>query len=100
MANLLGYRALSLFPSAPGQGRLATTGWGLRTAAAFTWPLWEGTADPDTIRSLLQLWELTEEDVDQSALRARGIAAVFRARRMQVGNPPLHKINFSPARAV
>jgi hypothetical protein len=98
MANLLAYRALVLFPSASRGKHLNTTAWNhLGDTHTFTWPFWEQPADLDSIRSILQLPELTAANPDTSILRARGIVAAFRARRIQVGNPPLHKINFSPA---
>ena len=98
MANLLAYRALVLFPSASRGKHLNTTAWNhLGDIHAFTWPFWEQPADLDSIRSILQLPELTAANPDTSILRARGIVAAFRARRIQVGNPPLHKINFSTA---
>jgi hypothetical protein len=97
MANLLAYRALAAFPSAPGKRGLETTGW---NDDAFTWPIWEPAAAPDTIRSLLVLGELLAVKPDHESLRARGLAAAFRARRIEVGTPPLNKINFSPARGL
>jgi hypothetical protein len=100
MANLLAYRALVLFPSVPSRKGLATTAWTFGSNPVFTWPIWERSIDVETIRSLLQLSALTEPNPDRSELRARGIVEVFRSRRIQVGNPPLHKINFSPAVAV
>lgn len=102
MANLLGYRALVLFPCAPGRRGLATTAWTASDdeAPAFTWPIWECSTPPDTIRSLLQLCELAEPQPDRSILRARGVAAIFRARRIRVGAGSNYKVNFSPARAV
>jgi hypothetical protein len=98
MANLLAYRALPLFPSAPGRRGLATTAWVVLDDGdlALTWPIWEFTAPPDTIRSLLQLRELAEPRPDRSILRARGCAAIYRAHRIKVGD---YK-NFSPARGV
>lgn len=101
MANLLAYRALALFPSAPRARRLATTAW-IRDEGrvTFTWPIWEQPAGPDTICSLLQLSELTSSKPDRAAFRARGVVDVFRARRIQVGTGPLHKINFSPSRSI
>lgn len=101
MANLLAYRALVLFPSAPRTGRLRATGWTvLDREPAFTWPLWEFPANADTIRSLLLLRELTLPKPDPSALKARGVAAIFRTRRIRVGAGANSKLNFSPARAV
>jgi hypothetical protein len=101
MANLLAYRSLVLFPSAPRRGGLGTTAWApIDKIPAFTWPIWEHPSDPDSIRSLLQLRELSAASPNHSALVERGVIAVFRARRIQVGNPPLHKVNFSPARSL
>lgn len=102
MANLLGYRALVLFPCAPRRGRLRVVSW--RTPPdderAFTWPLWELPASPDTIRSLFTLPELASLRPAHTSLRARGVAAVFRARRIRVGTGANFKFNFTPARAV
>lgn len=101
MANLLAYRSLVLFPSAPRRRDLGTTAWTLIDKDyVFTWPVWERAADPDSIRSLLQLHELNAASPDCSILVERGVIAAFRAKRIQVGNPPLHKINFSPARSL
>jgi len=59
MANLLAYRALVLFPSAPRRAGLVTTAWsGAESDLSFTWPIWETTVGPEAIRSLLQLQEL------------------------------------------
>lgn len=102
MANLLAYRALPLFPCAPARRGLATTAWALidEEGLVFTWPIWEFIAPPDTIRSLLQLGELAEPEPDRPPLRARGIAAIFRSRRVKVGAGSNYKLNFSPARGV
>jgi hypothetical protein len=102
MANLLAYRALVLFPCAPTRRGLGTTAWTtIHDERSLTWPLWEFAAAPDTVRALLQLQELREARLDHSALDARGIAAVFRARCIRF--PPTgssYKLNFSRARAV
>lgn len=105
MANLLAYRALALFPTAPTDRGLAATGWreegdGQRTSRWFTWPLWEWPAGVDVVRSLLTVRELGDRRPDCGALRARGIAAVYRAERIEIGAAPNVKINFSPARAL
>jgi hypothetical protein len=101
MANLLAYRALVLFPTAPRGRRLVATGWaGDNDEGAFTWPLWTAPLGPPVIRSLLQLREIVADQPDGPALRARGIAAVYRARRIKVGSGTNYKINFTPARAV
>jgi len=101
MANLLAYRALVLFPSAATARGLGITGWtATESDPVFTWPIWEEPLCTEVIQSLMQLQELHEMELDRSQLRARGVIAVFRSRRVRVGNPPLHKINFSPARSV
>jgi CRISPR-associated endonuclease/helicase Cas3 len=101
MANLLAYRALVLFSAAPRRARLVTTGWTWeKDAKHFTWPIWESALDIHGIRSLLVLRELASNSPNHARLRPRGVVAAFRGRRIQVGNPPLHKINFSPARSV
>ncbi len=101
MANLLAYRALVLFPSAPRRGRLVTTAWDQAGEnPTFTWPMWEQPAHPDTIRSILQLSELGTARPDRSILRARGVVAAFRASRIRVGTGSNYKVNFSPARGV
>jgi len=101
MANLLAYRALVLFPSAPRLGRLGTVGWtDCDDEQAFTWPLWEFAASAETIRSLVALRELSAFHVERAALAARGVAAAYRARRIKVGSGANFKLNFSPARAV
>ena len=99
MANLLSYRALSLFPSAPMGKHLITTGWNYWDSTFF-WPMWEQPIDVDTIRSLLQLPELISPDIHRTILNARGIVVVYRSQRITVGKPPLHKINFSPSGSI
>jgi hypothetical protein len=106
MANLLAYTALANFPCAATSRGHATSGW-LRTrdSIAFTWPIWRNPLTHAAIRSLLSSPELAGHDDAASTtqgraeLLARGVDAIFTARRIQVGTPPLHKINFSPATA-
>lgn len=102
MANLLAYRALVLFSCAPGRRGLTTAAWDLLDdkELSFTWPIWEFSATAETILSVLQLRELAVQRRDRSTWRARGIAAVFRSRRIKVGAGSNYKLNFSPARAV
>lgn len=101
MANLLAYRGLLLFPSVPRRGGLATTAWSLRDGEpVFTWPIWRAPLGLNTIRSLLLLPELAEEEPEHVVLRARGVVAVFRARRIKVGSGTNYKVNFSVARNV
>ncbi len=102
LANLLAYRALALFPSAPTRRGLVTVGWvrGEEGEPFFTWPLWSHPVDPDPIRSLFLLPELNLRTPDRVALRARGVEVTFRSRRIKVGTGANFKINFSPAREV
>ena len=99
MANLLAYRSLMLFPCAPTRRGLGTTGW--EGDSAFTWPLWEFAAGPDTVRTLLQLADLHENRLDRRTFDARGIRAVYRAGRIRFPpTGPSFKLNFTPARAM
>jgi hypothetical protein len=101
MANLLGYRSLALFPAAWRRGGLGVTAWtDLDDEAVLTWPIWDFDATPDVIRSLLELRELRNARPDPRLVRARGIATVFRARRIKVGSGANYKWNFTPASAV
>ncbi len=101
MANLLAYRGLALFPVAPGARALEQVGWaGNESALVFTWPLWGYPASAGTIGALLSLAELREERPGRATLRARGVVATFRARRIRVGTGANSKLNFTPARAV
>lgn len=102
MANLLAYRALALFPCSPGRRGLATAGWAtIQTELTFTWPIWIVPITVETIRSLLQLDDLTAAQPDRVGLQARGIATLYRARRVRI--PPTgsnYKLNFNVATAV
>lgn len=101
MANLLAYRALALFPAVPRRGALRVVGWAeIDGDTSFTWPLWEVPASLDAIRSLLAIRELAPDRLDRDRLRARGIPAVFRSRRIKVGSGTNQVINFTPARSV
>lgn len=98
MANILGYRGLELFTSAPTRRRLETTGWsGTGGVPRFSWPLWRHSISLESVRSLLSLEALQAQKPDRRRLKEIGVEAVFRAQRIQVGNPPLFKVNFSPA---
>jgi hypothetical protein len=102
MANLLAYRALALFPSAPARRGLLVTGWqrGKEDGEYFTWPLWAVPLGPDSVRSLLLSPELARPDPGRAALTAMGVEAVFRAHRIKVGSGAKFKWNFTPARQV
>jgi len=103
MANLLAYRALVFYPCVSVGAQRNAAGWTSRgQSEAFTWPIWESPLAADTIRSLLCHPAFGEADLThiRYELRARGVATLFRSRRVQVGKPPLHKINFGPAQSV
>lgn len=101
MANLLAYCGLIFFYSAPTIRGLETTSWSIvNDELVFTWPLWGTPISPDVIRSLLQIPELCSAEPRKSNLREWGIAAVFRSRRIRVGEGANFKINFSQARSV
>jgi len=96
MANLLAYRALSLFPCAITQRGSETTGWMEHSGAwCFTWPIWEQPLSLETIRSLLAHRELITPQPSES-LHHVGVKAAYRARRVANGD----YVNFSPAFAV
>ena len=104
MANLLAYFGLSCFPCAPTLRGLATACWVFNDEPpSFHWPVWTMSLGVNSVRSILThpAFGVSDQRSDwrelRAELRARGIDAVFTARRVQVGNPPLHKINFSPA---
>ncbi|MEQ1828179.1 MAG: hypothetical protein ABL921_19625, partial [Pirellula sp.] len=96
--NLLAYRGLQLLPSVPVLRDVATTGFSRRdNGPEWTWPIWSVPVGIDPLRSLLALSELQKEKPNRIELSAYQIAEVFRSARLQVGNPPLHKLNFSPS---
>jgi hypothetical protein len=107
MANLLAYFALGCFPCAALSHETGTACWTVsKESAAFRWPVWEQPLKRDAVRSLLthRAFAAPDYEADRKSLRdelrARGVAGIFCAQRIQVGNPPLHKINFSPASAL
>jgi hypothetical protein len=100
-ANLLAAMALPLFPTTPTTRRLATTGFSSGgDVPAFTWPIWEPAISVDVVRSLLAQAELAEEHPNRNRLRRMGVAEVFRSNKIEVGRPPLSKLNLTPSVAV
>jgi hypothetical protein len=92
--NLLGYQGLQILPSAPSAMGLQSTGWSRNENMCFTWPIWTSSIGLDCVRTLLHqrlqlLMALSPE-----------VSAIFQSFRLQVGNPPRHKINFSPAQQI
>ncbi len=86
----LAFEALPLFPCFISGGRLETTGFHTRGATRqerithLTWPLWSHRVPLGTVRSLLGLEELTQDNPPVWELRERGIDVVFRSERYRV----------------
>ena len=78
-ANRLAFEALPLFPTAPRERRLKTTGF---TGTSITWPIWEAPISMESVRSLLSLTELQENLPNRDSLKARGVVEVYRSRRI------------------
>lgn len=99
--NLLAYRGLQLLPSVPTSRGLKSTGWlSDERGIYWTWPIWNGAASLRVIRSLLSHSLLATPSVNFQTLAAMGIAAVYRAFRIQVGGQRNYKINFTPAQRI
>ncbi len=104
-ANLLAAHALPLFPAFPVKDGLRTTGFreGKRGRwPAFSWPVWTDAVGMDAVRSLLSLRSLLseEDEIDHQRLRALGIAEVYRAPRVRIGQGANFKVSFRPASSV
>lgn len=97
-ANRLAVEALPLFPTAPGEKKLHTTGFTQRRGkeVLFTWPIWEVPLNVDTVRSLLSLAELQEPRPDRKSLLARGVVEIYRSQRITRDKYR----NFTPALSV
>jgi len=86
----LAFEALPLFPCFLCDGVLVTTGFHTRgltrreRTTSLTWPVWSSFVSLDTLRSLLSLPELAEEELPVRELRARGVEEVFRSERYRV----------------
>jgi hypothetical protein len=100
-ANLLAAMALPLFPSVPTEAGLATTAFDSRRGPpTFTWPVWQPWLGVDVVRSLLALGALRDAVPDRAYLLRLGVAEVFRTSKIEVGRPPLSKLNLTPPVAV
>jgi hypothetical protein len=98
--NLLGYRGLQLCSSVPTTRELRTTGWYTDPEPAWRWPIWQQGLPVDVVRSTLSHPFLMNSSPSRGLLSAIGVVALYQASRVQVGNPPLHKINFTPAHQI
>ena len=104
-ANLLAAHALPLFPTQPAQHGLRTTGFREVNRGEwpeFSWPIWTDPIGVDTVRSLLSLALLhnKEREIDHQRVRARGVAEVYCAARVRIGQGANFKVSFRQARAV
>jgi hypothetical protein len=97
-ANRLAVEALPWLPTfGRGEG-VETRGWeryGVDRDPSWTWPIWGPALAGPTVASLLGLAELVHDRPPREALLARGVAEVYRARR--VGD---YYGNFSPGVAL
>jgi hypothetical protein len=99
-ANRLAMEALPLWPVIASRQRLNTTGFArISEVMQFTWAIWDGELNCDSIKSLLSLSELQREIIDRT-LFERGILEVYRAQRVRIGSGANFKVRFRPARAI
>jgi hypothetical protein len=100
-ANRLAFEALPLFPTVPTHAGLKTSGFRRQYRVhEFTWPIWTHLVSVDTIRSLVGLKDLEEEEPDRRRLCAMGVEEVFRVQRVRIGQGANFKVSFRPARSV
>jgi len=100
-ANRLAVEAFAFFPSVHTGTMSQTLGFRGHFVrdTYWTWPLWGHPANACVIRSLLALPELQETTPSpetRQRLRARGVAAVMRTRRILVGKTP----NLTPPKQI
>jgi hypothetical protein len=100
-ANRLAVEALPLFPTAPTEGGLQTTGFSWRSGRdEFTWPVWECPIELASVRSLMSYSELQEDKPERAKLLAMGIREIYRAQRVRIGQGANFKVSFRLARTV
>jgi hypothetical protein len=97
-ANVLAAFALPLFPVIPTARGPVTTGFKLHAfQPVWTWPVWSTPLTVDVLRSLLASRWLQQDSVKRVDLRLLGVADVFQTRKVEVGRPPLSKLNLTMA---
>ena len=100
-ANWLAFEALPLFPSQPTTKYLETTGFReSKQFEDFTWPIWEAPLSCDTVKSLVGLKQLCDEDIDRGELIQMGLTEIYRSQRVRIGAGRLFKVSFRPSRAL
>lgn len=92
-ANRLAIEALPLLPTAvistaAAAATLETTGFQQERGIGcrFTWPIWTCAIDVSAATSAIRLQEIQKEHPRHEYLSSMGIAAVYRCRRITVGN--------------
>ena len=92
-ANRLAIEALPLLPTAvistaAAAATLETTGFQQERGIGcrFTWPIWTCPIDVSAATSAIRLQEIQKEHPNHDYLSSMGIAAVYRCRRITVGN--------------
>lgn len=102
-ANRLAIEALPLFPTAPMDNDLATTGFRFNRGMFWSWPIWQPAIELSVIRSLLQIAAISQDKKAEAPpttphtdLSALGIATISRSQRITVGKFR----NFTPAKSL
>ena len=96
-ANLLAYEALSLFPTAPQESDLDTTGTQrIARRLYFSWPVWTPAVTLGVVRSLLALPEIHRPGPSRGQLEPMGVTEVFRSEHFSFNK----SARFRPAEAV
>jgi len=97
-ANLLAAFALPYFPVCPTPDGAESTGFRYSNGESFfTWPIWSGGLGPDSVRSLIQLNCMGRTNTTQPIAAQYRIKKIFHSKKIEVGTPPLSKLNFSPS---
>lgn len=96
-ANILAAFALPLFPVVPTLRGAATTGFDSQLdPSEWRWPLWRHPYSLDVVRSLLAA-ESIQQAIKRTQVATQGVSEVYRVRRIEVGRPPLSKLNLTSA---
>ncbi len=98
-ANLLAAFAIPMYPAVPTLKGLHTTGFNsVNKQAKWTWPIWTKQRSLDAVRTLLaalpHCYDNAEGSLNSSAF---AVDAMFCVRKIEIGQPPLSKLNLSPA---